>query len=297
MKKGTFLAITLWLLTSQLYAQKEALRRQIAQLVLDKKATVAVAMLGLSDGDSLTFNGRGHYPMQSVYKFHLALAVLAQVDKGKFALNQPIFVKKSDLLPNTWSPMREAHPAGDVHVPLSKILEYTVGESDNNGCDLLFRLVGGPEKVNDYIHQLGVKDVAIAATEDEMHRDEQAQYTNWATPYSLVQLLDLVDKKPILKTETKAFLLNTMTASPTGPKRIKGQLPTGTVVAHKTGTSGTNAQGVASATNDVGIVTLPNGKKVAVAVLVLESRESNAVNEALIAEISKAIWDYSVSKK
>ena len=77
----------------------------------------------------------------------------------------------------------------------------------------------------------------------------------------------------------------------TGPYRIKGQLPPGTPVAHKTGTSDTNKEGVAAAVNDVGIITLPDGKHVAIAVFVANSREDSATNEKIIADISRAVWD------
>jgi beta-lactamase class A len=81
-----------------------------------------------------------------------------------------------------------------------------------------------------------------------------------------------------------------MIESPTGQKRLKGLLPKGTVVAHKTGTSGTR-DGVTAATNDVGIITLPNGRHLAVAIFVSDSPADEATRERVIAEIAKALWD------
>ena len=145
-------------------AQMGVLRNKIEQITKGKNAKVGVAVLDLKGKDTLTINGTGHFPMQSVFKFHLALAVLNQVDKGKFSLNQKIFVKKSELKPNWWSPLRDKYPNGDVNLPLSELLSFTVSQSDNNGCDILFKLLGGPKKVHDYIHSLGIKDVAILTT-------------------------------------------------------------------------------------------------------------------------------------
>ena len=81
-----------------------------------------------------------------------------------------------------------------------------------------------------------------------------------------------------------------MTESPTGPRRLKGLLPKDATVAHKTGTSGTR-NGINAATNDVGIITLPNGRHVAIAVFVAESPADEAAREEVIAKIAKAVWD------
>jgi beta-lactamase class A len=81
-----------------------------------------------------------------------------------------------------------------------------------------------------------------------------------------------------------------MTETPTGLKRLKGLLPEGTVVVHKTGTSST-VNGVTAATNDVGLVTLPNGHHLAIAVFVSDAKADMATREAAIAKISRAVWD------
>jgi beta-lactamase class A len=83
-----------------------------------------------------------------------------------------------------------------------------------------------------------------------------------------------------------------MTQTPTGPRRIRGLLPESAVVFHKTGTSGTNSKGITAATNDVGMVTLPGGKKYAIVVFVADSAGDVALREGVIARISKLSWDY-----
>ena len=81
-----------------------------------------------------------------------------------------------------------------------------------------------------------------------------------------------------------------MTETTTGLKRIKGLLPDGTVVVHKTGTSST-VNGVMAATNDVGLVTLPNGRHIAIAVFVSDSPANDVIREEVIAKVAKAAWD------
>ena len=292
--KLLFLVIFLQFLSMLSFAQLLTLRTKIEAIIKDKKATVGVSILNLENGDALTLNNSHHFPMQSVFKFHLALAVLNQIDKGKLSLNQPIFVKKSDLLPNLWSPMRERYPEGNVTLPLSEILQFTVSQSDNSGCDLLFKLIGGTKKVNQYIHSLGIKDVAIKNPEVEIQADWSVQYKNWTTPSAATRLLETFYKKDILSKTNYDFLWKTMVETSTGPNKIKGQLPKAVIVAHKTGYSGKNKDGLVGATNDIGIVIVPDGKKIAIALFVSNSMEDEKTNDSIMAEITKVVWDYSV---
>ncbi|MGZ3836350.1 MAG: serine hydrolase, partial [Mucilaginibacter sp.] len=94
-----------------------------------------------------------------------------------------------------------------------------------------------------------------------------------------------------LSKSSNEFLWKIMTETSTGPHRIKGLLPQGAIVAHKTGTSGTNDEGLTPATNDVGIITLPNGKHLAIAVLVCNSKADETTRDGVIAQIAKAAWD------
>ena len=277
-------------------AQIAKLKTQIEQITKGKQAKVGVAILDFDGEDTMEIYGNEHFPMQSVFKFHLGLAVLNQVDKGKLSLNQKIFVSKADLKPNWWSPLKDKYPNGDVNLPLSELLSYTVSQSDNLGCDILFKLLGGPKKVNDYIHSLGIKEVAIISNEEVMQADWNVQYRNFSSPVAAVKLLEKFHKKHILSKSSEDFLWKIMTETTTGATKIKSLLPKNTVFAHKTGWSGTNKEGLTGATNDIGIITLPNGKQFAIAVFVTNSMEKEAINDRMIAEIGKAAYDYFVSK-
>lgn len=282
--------------TDTVFAQTGALKMKIEQILQTKNATVGLAVYGLEYKDTLSINNTKHFPMQSVFKFHIALAVLNEVDKGRFTLTQNIFIKKSDLLPDTWSPLRDDYPNGNVNVSLDKILGYTVSQSDNNGCDILLRLIGGEKVANRYLHSIGIKDVAIVANEEAMHKDWDVQFLNWTTPQATIALLKKFYERKILSQKSHDFLWKIMVETSTGKNRIKAQLPSGTIVAHKTGTSGTNQAGITSAINDIGIVTLPNGKHFAICFYVANSKENEQTNEKIIADISKLVWDYYINK-
>lgn len=283
------------LCTTYSLGQDDLLLNQLVLICQDKKATIGFAIQALEQEGTITYNDHIHYPMQSVYKFHLALAVLNQVDRGKWDLDQKIWISKKDLLPDTWSPLRDKYPNGELYLSLREILTYTVAQSDNNGCDILFRLIGGPAKVNKYIHSLGIKDIAIKATEEQMHKKYKAQFANWTTPTAAIEALKIFDNKLILSPTTKNFLWNTMVKTTTGPNKLKGLLPHDAIVGHKTGYSGTNDQGITAASNDIGIMVLPNGKKISLAVFVTQSSENEATNDRIMAEVAEAVWNHFVN--
>jgi beta-lactamase class A len=292
----TFTAIIIAIFP-QYAAASDPLQSALERIALSSRGTVGIAVSAMNESKILTVNDTVRFPMQSTYKFHLALAVLHRVDSGKIDLSQKIFMRSEDLLPNTWSPLREKYPGGNVLLPLSEIIHYTVSISDNNGCDILFRLVGGTGEVHRYIQSFGIKNISIAATEEEMHREWGIQYTNWTAPSETVRLLKLFHSGNILTKNNTDFLRTIMIESPTGKNRLKGLLPANAVVAHKTGSSGRNDAGITGAVNDIGIIMLPNGRWVAIAVYIKDSPDPDEVSESVIARIARAVWDeYSVNR-
>ena len=289
-----FIVGLLLLINSVVYPQMDMLRNNIDDLIKDKRAIIGVAIISENGQDTLSVNGTERFPMQSVYKYHLALSVLELVEKEKIQLQDRIVIRKEDLLPY-YSPLREKYPEGNVELTIDELIRYAVSESDNVACDLLFRFVGGPTVVNDFIHSHGINDISIVATEEEMHSSWDVQYRNWSTPRAAAELLYKFKNKKIL-TSTYDYLWKVMIETTTGPKRLKGLLPVGTEVAHKTGTGPENKEGMTSATNDIGIVVLPNGKSYSIAVFVSDSYETMETNEEIIAKISKAAYDYFINK-
>ena len=289
-----YLLLTIVLVSGFCFSQN--LKKEILQITKDKNGTVAVSVLDFGNDKTVHINGNKKLPMLSVFKFHIGLAVLNEVDQGKLNLDQKILIKKSDLLENTWSPIRERFPEGDIEMPLGLLIKYTVAESDNNGCDILLRLIGGTETVQKFINSKGVRNFTIKVNEEQMHQGFEFMYLNTTTANSANQLLkDFRDKKIVSKTSTD-FLMTTMLETSTGKNKIVAQLPESVPVAHKTGSSGKNEKGLTAAENDIGIVTLPGGKSYALSIFVSDSMESAETNTKMIADISKIVFDY-FSKK
>ena len=289
MKKLTILFLLISIFS---FAQKAELKKEISKITEGKKATVAVSVLGIDFPFQYNNNNaEKKLPMQSVFKYHIALAVLDLVDQGKLSLDQKVFIKKSELLPNTWSPIREKNPEGNFEMPISELIEYSVAMSDNVGCDVLLRLIGGPKVVNDYIVSKGVKNTQIVYNEELMQSEWKNQYENYTTMKSATKLLKDFYKGKILSKKSTEFLLAVMYRTSTGLNKIVEQLPKYAKVAHKTGSSGKNDAGLTGAENDIAIITLPNGKTYAIAIFVSDSTESYDVNCKMISDISKVVFE------
>lgn len=290
---GKIFSLLLLSFSTFIFSQSLELKNQITAITQGKNATVAVSVKGLDfPFEFNNENSAKKLPMQSVFKFHIAAAVLDFVDKGKLKLDQNIFVRKSDLLDNTWSPLRDKYPNGNVNLPLSEIIRYTVAQSDNNGCDILLRLIGGTQTVQNFINKKGIKDFQIKFNEEEMNKNWDVQYQNYTATSSANQALKKFYQGKLLSKTSTDFLMKVMLGTTTGLNKILEQLPKGTPVAHKTGSSGSNTDGLVGAENDVAIITLPNGKHYALSVFVSDSKESDAVNCRMISDISKSVWNF-----
>lgn len=288
-----FYSLLIILLSIKSFAQTTDLNRKFSEILKDKKVKVGVSIYDFKTKKSYGINQTEHFPMQSVFKFHIALAVLDLVDKGNLSLSQEVYISKERMQPDLYSPLRDKYPQGNVKLTLAEILKPTVSESDNVGCDVLLDLIGGPKVVDDYLKKIGMKDVQVKHNETVMQASWEPQFENYSSPNSAVELLKALHHNKILSSKSRGFVNKLLLETSTGTNRLKGLLPKGTIIAHKTGTSGTNKEtGIMAAVNDIGIVTLPNGNQFAIAVFVGKSKEKIETNEKIIAEISKATYDY-----
>ena len=265
------------------------LRAEMEAASASVRGHVGAAALLVETGELVSWHGAQHFPMQSVYKFPIAMDVLHRVDEGKLSLDQEVEVDPAVYAP-VHSPIRDKYPNGGVKLPLQELLRANIVDSDGAACDLLLRLVSAPE-VTKYLEDLGVNSLKVVATEKEMSRDPMVQYRNWATPDAAVLLLKKFQLGEGLSPGNRKLLMDWMMATQIGLHRIKGLLPPGTPVAHKTGTDGTR-NGLTRATNDIGLITLPDGRHLAVAVFVADSKEDEATREAVIANIAFACWKH-----
>lgn len=268
----------------------EGLREEIDKIILDKNATFGIGIYDFKNDDTLFINKDKQFAMMSVVKFPQAVALLDQVDKGKLDYDMNIHFENSDLRQNTYSPLRNQTTGIDTNITLVEGLSYTVSKSDNNVYDKFFKILRDTEVVEKYLQNLGLNNTTVGT--DYANMEVNTIYANKSTPKDMLELLRMLHDNEILSKKSNEVLWQKMVETFTGPDRIKGLLPEGTIVAHKTGTSGKDENGVTAAYNDVGIVNLPNGTIFAIVVFIADSKEKSNINARAIAEISKAVYDY-----
>jgi len=250
----------------------EDLRNSINQFLENKNATVGVAIQGTKDTDTLSINGNARLPMQSVFKLTVTKDLV-------------------NTYKHLYSPLIKKFPNG-TEITIGETIEYSVALSDNLACDLLFEKVGGTEALQEFLHQIGIKEIAIKHTEIVMQSDWEKQYENWTTSQAANLALQIFfENHNLLSDNSYTFLLKILKGTKTGGKSIKGLLPSNTVVAHKTGYSGIK-NGLIGAFNNIGIVFLPDGTSFYISILVSDSTESFEESQAIMAQVAKKAWDY-----
>jgi beta-lactamase class A len=258
----------------------------IDEMAAPAGGTVGFAAMDLSTGRSFGRHEDEPFPMQSVFKLPVAIEVLRQVDAKKLDLSRVVALEAAD---------RRGGPGTLITVPSKKtvreLLEAMIITSDNTAADKLLSLVGGPGVVDARVRALGIEHVTIRYTELDLGSSGPQRKDNTATPAAIVALLAKVARHEVgLSAASAAVLDDVLLRVTTGAQRIKGGVPPGTPVAHKTGMSDTR-DGKTDATNDVGLVTLPNGHRIAIAVFVHASPADLATRERTIARLARAAYD------
>ena len=267
------------------------LEAQLREIVSEVNGTIGVGAAHLESGEAVYLDRNGQYPMMSVYKLPIAMAALRLVDQGRYTLEQEVAITPEDFVRQGFhSPIRNVNPGGTV-LPMNEVLRYSISESDGTASDVLLDAAGGSPAVQDYLNSIGVGDQMIVAdSEKSISKDWETQYRNWASPDASIRLLRAIqERRAGLSERMTLFLLHIMTESETGRRRLKRGLPKEVPLAHKTGTGGTK-NGITGATNDIGIISLPNGKHIAIAVYVKDSRADMWSRENVMAKIAEAVY-------
>jgi beta-lactamase class A len=301
------------------------LLEQWRKIAAGTDGVVGAAALRLGSERLYSLNGNEPFPLASVCKLPIAMNLLALVDEGKFALNQEIEVLPRDVVSSV-SPLAGRWPA-QRRFPLKEMIELMVARSDNTAVETLFRIGGESAALSARFREWKVDGVRVDRGERQcgldrygvLHYPPPAEWTDkiiqaliakvtpelayqatmrylkdprdTGTPNGTVQLLACAFSGEALSKSSTALLIDFLKAATTFPTRLKGLLPAGTVVAHKTGSSGA-VKGLSAATNDSGVIFLPGGGRLAVSVYVKASTRNDAVRDSIIARIARAAFDY-----
>lgn len=294
---------------------------ELARIARRVGGEIGVAAIHLETGARVSFNGDRRFPMASVSKLPMALEFLRRVDAAEIDLEQRLEIPATDFRPG-YSPLASWSGGRPEHATVDSLFRLMIGVSDNSATDVILRMAGGPEAVTRRLRQLGIEDVDVDRSEartfadlvgipDTVPEDSLYRYNYFrlrdrlpaehrqaararygedprdtATPEAMAELLALAFRGDGLSPASRDYLIRTMESSRSGTRRLKGLLPPGTTVAHKTGTMG-------GAINDVGIVELPDGAgHLAVAAFVNTLHRTEWRRERTIAEVARLLHDW-----
>lgn len=235
------------------------LEQQLAVTAVENPGEYGIAAMDLATGTMVSFNGSERFPMASTMKLAVAAAYLAQVDAGRRSLNDKV-----------------------GGVTAARLMDLMITRSDNRATDLLIATLGGPKSVDDWLRSHNLSGIRIDRTIAQLLSDRRdlRDIRDSSTPTGMLGLLRLIDRGDALGPVSRSLLLDMMRRCITGSNRIRGLMPRGTKIEHKTGT-------LSGYTSDVGFLTLPDGRRLAVAFFARGGDNRPAV----IATAARAIYD------
>ena len=295
----------------------DGIAQKIEHITQGLVGRLGVAAQAIDSGLNVSINGDETFVMASAYKVAIATAVLDRVDKGELSLDQLVEVPR-DMMVVGEIAIAETFPHPGIQLSVANLMEVMITESDNTATDVIMGLAGGPAAVTKNLRRLGITDFrvdrltteilrdfyglpgkatpevaaeafknnpALATTPFDRNMDFEADPRDHATPLAYLKLLLAIDGGTAMSAESSKFLLGIMSRTRTGAGRLRGLLPKGTPVAHKTGTTG-------GVSNDVGYITLPDGRRFAIAVFTNSSVTSMEDRDRAIAEVARVLYDF-----
>ncbi len=304
---------------------RPSLSDQWRKIAAATDGTVGAAALHLSSGRAASLNAEQRFPLASVCKVPIAMRALELVDKGLLQRSQPIEILPRDVWPSWPGDLGHRWPKED-NLPLDDLIRLMIVESDNTAVQTLFRIVCEGPGMQTSLHQWKIDGLRVDRYEGQCSLAAHGvlnpppverwtpglisqldgeipisqQYTalqqflrdprDTATPQATVQLLANLSKGLLLSKASSTYLTEVMSQTTTGKQRLKGLLPPGTTVAHKTGTSAT-IRNLNGATNDVGLILPGTPEEIAIAVYLKGSTRTETARDRIIAEIARAAYD------
>lgn len=274
------------------YSERNDSLRSIIRGIADAApGKVGVAVI-TPEGDTVTVNNGTRYQLMSVFKLHEALAVGHALDLKGTSVDTIISFPRSEMDPTTWSPMLKEHPEAQISLTVAELLRYILQVSDNNASNLLFDRIVSVTDCDSFIRKAtGIEDFSIKYTERQMHRDNTLADGNNSTPLACAILMDKLFTDSIISPEKQKAIQGIVLDCQTGLDRIYVPLKdkTGVTLAHKTGSGFRNEQGQLMAHNDIGRITLPDGRTYSLAVMIKDFNGTEAAASAVMAQISAAV--------
>jgi len=303
---------------------RQILDARIRQLARAFEGDVGIAVREVETGWTTSWNGERHFPQQSVSKFWVALTAFQAVDAGQLDLGEQVTVRREDLT-LFHQPIANQVGANGYRTTLGDLLFRALTQSDNTANDVVLRRAGGPEAVRATIARFGLDGVrfgpgerlmqsqiaglqwrpsysvgrafyqARAGVPSERRREAFQSYVadpiDGATPEALVEGLARLQRGELLSPRSTERMLAIMAQTRTGRQRLTGGLAPGWRIAHKTGT-GQVLGSTQAGYNDIGILSSPDGRHYAVAVMIGRTSQPIPARMELMQNVTRAVIAY-----
>ncbi len=273
----------------------ERLRSTLAALAQEAPGRLGVTVYDITGDTRVSVRGDEAFPLASTAKLAIALAAFRRADQGRLNLNERITITAADLRRGP-SEIAAQHPRGNVTVTYWQLIADMLIASDNTASDVLLGTLGGPDAVQTFLTKLGTHGFHFRKSEAELYADARRGRTfarggdNAGTPNGVADLLREVALGHYLSLDATNELLQMLAASHTGEDRLRAGLPPAVTLAHKTGTSDT-VGGVTDATNDAGILTFPDGRRIVIVAFLSAARADAGARDAVLADVARAAYD------
>lgn len=267
------------------------LQHAIDSMVTASRGVVGVALI-TPEGDTLTANNDQRFPLMSVFKLHESLAVAMVTDRLEQLFDSMMTVSRDELSTTTWSPMLRDYPSGDLNISVGDLVRYMLLVSDNNASNLLFDKVVSVSQTDSLMRSLALPATfELVYTEREMQADHSRSYDNWSSPLACAVLVGkVIDESLVSETKQdsiRAWLRQCSSAD--GRMAAAVRKIQGAKFYHRTGSGYVNECGQIIAVNDVGVIRLPDGRQIILAVLVKDYCGTQEEADAEIAAMTESI--------
>lgn len=267
--------------------------QRIADLASPALGRIGVAAIDLATGEEVMVLGDQLFPMASTSKIAIAAAYLEMVEQGRFSLTSE-FPLMMPVASAKYSSAKAPVRAGQ-YMPAIDLIEIMITRSSNPATDGLLAAVGGPANVNSWMRRQGIDDFSINRDIATLVRDD-GEYNpanhidtrDAATPRAMAKLLAGLYRGEYLSDQSRRVILNSMSRTVTGKRRIPAHIPTEARVSHKTGS-------LNNTSSDIGIIEMPDGRAIAVAIYVT-GQGTRQAREDRIAAIARALYDGFAAK-
>ncbi|MEV1155894.1 class A beta-lactamase [Micromonospora chokoriensis] len=248
---------------------------EFRRLESDFDARLGIYAIDTGNGRTVRYRADERFAYTSTFKALAAAEVLDETTDAE--LDRVVRYSADDLV--TYSPITEQHVAEGM--TLRAIADAAVRYSDNTAGNLLLRQLGGPQKFEKELREVGDKVTDPARYETELNEARPGDRRDTSTATALAEDLRAYAVGDALEPADRDVLNGWLKGNTTGGDLIRAGVPDGWVVGDKTGAGGYGTR------NDIAVIWPPNRAPIVLAVLSSRDQKDADYDDALIAKAAE----------